>query len=89
MATDYHRISLQRVFHLFHRGTEHGTADEADADGFFVTFVHTAGKSKEKNEEWRMKDEEFATAHHFFAFSSHFFARLSQNYAEYPRYLEG
>ena len=35
------------------------------------------------------KDEEFATAHHFFAFSSHFFARLSQNYAEYPRYLEG
>ena len=23
MATDYHGIGLQRVFHLFHRGTEH------------------------------------------------------------------
>ena len=34
-----------------------------------------------------MKNEEFATARHFFAFLSHFIARLSQNYAEYPRFL--
>ena len=26
-------------------------ADEADADGFFVTFVHTADKSNKKKEK--------------------------------------
>ena len=36
-----------------------------------------------------MKNEEFASARHFSTLSSHFYARLSQTYAEYPRYFEG
>ena len=28
-----------------YRQHHEGAADEADADGFFVTFVHTTGKS--------------------------------------------
>ena len=36
-----------------------------------------------------MKSEEFASARHFMLISSLFYARLSQTYAEYPRYLEG
>ena len=31
----------------------------------------------------------FFVDHHFSANSSHIHARLSQTYAEYPRYLEG
>ena len=89
-------------------------ADEADADGFFMTFVHTAGKGtnkwaenqknfefsrarvlstkskvRKRNEKWIVKREKFASARHFMLISSHFIARLSQTYAEYPRYLEG
>ena len=74
---------LEDGYRQYHKG---GT-DEAYADSFFMTFVHTAGKGSNKNEEWRMKSEEFASARHFLLISSHFIARLSQTYAEYPRYL--
>ena len=33
-----------------------GDADDADADGFFVTFVHTAGKGNKKYEKRRVND---------------------------------
>ena len=32
-----------------------GTADDSDADGFLMTFVHTANKGKEK--KWKVKSE--------------------------------
>ena len=33
------------------RQYDEGAADEADADGLFMTFVHTAGKGNKKMEE--------------------------------------
>ena len=67
---------------------ESGT-DEAYADGFFVTFVHTAAKVLILSEKWIVNSEKLATARHFFRISSQIHHRLSQTRAEYPRYLEG
>ena len=64
-------------------------ADEAYADGFCSSLFHTADKGTKKNEKWIVKKEKCASARHFLLISSHFIARLSQTYAEYPRYLEG
>jgi hypothetical protein len=57
-----------------------GTTDKADADSFFVIFVHTAGKSNTISSNHQ-------TIHHFSTILSHFHYRLSQTYAEYPRNL--
>ena len=65
-----------------YRQHHESAADEADADGFFMTFVHTADKSNTITSNYQ-------TIRHFSTISSHFIARLSQTYAEYPRYLEG
>ena len=71
------------------RQHDEGATDDADIYGFFVTLVHTADKGTKKNEKWIVKKEKCASARHFLLISSHFIARLSQTYAEYPRYLEG
>ena len=76
---------LEDGYSQYHKG---GT-DEAYANCFFMTFVHTADKGTKKNEKWIVKKEKSASARHFMLISSHFIARLSQTYAEYPRYLEG
>ena len=65
---------------------ESGT-DESDADGFFVTFVHTAAKVQKLSEKRRMKSEKFAIAHHSSLISSQIHNHSSQTPAEYPRYL--
>ena len=72
-----------------YRQHHEGGADEADADGFCSSLFHTAYKGTKK--KWKVKSEEwkFASARHFMHISSHIYARLSQTYAEYPRYLEG
>ena len=69
---------LENGYRQYHKGA----ADEANANSFFMTFVHTVGKGKTilLNHQ---------TIHHFSTISSHFYARLSQTYAEYPRNLEG
>ena len=59
-----------------------GGADKTCADGFFVTFVHTIGKSNTILLNHQI-------IRHFSVISSHIWLRLSQNYAEYPRNLEG
>jgi len=66
-----------------------GATDDTYVDGFFMIFVHTTGKGTKKNEKWIVKRGKSASARHFMLISSHFIARLSQTYAEYPRYLEG
>ena len=59
---------LEDGYSQYHKG---GT-DEAYADSFFMTFVHTADKSTNK---WA----ENQTIRHFSAISSHFFTHLSLN----------
>ncbi len=66
---------------------ESGT-DESDADGFFVTFVHTAAKVQIFSEKWIVDSEIFAAACPFFRISSLIHYHSSQTPAEYPRYLE-
>ena len=70
--------------------------DEADTDGFFVTFVHTAASSqlqaaklRNLSEKGRVKRVKFAPTRLFLFISTHIHDRLSQTRAEYPRYLEG
>ena len=63
---------------------ESGT-DESDADGFFVTFVHTAAKVQILSEKWIVKSEKFATARHSSHISSQIHNHSSQIRAEYPR----
>ena len=62
--------------------------DDADADGFFVTFVHTAAKVQILSEKWIVDSEIFAVARPFFRISSLIHYHSSQTPAEYPRYLE-
>ena len=60
---------------------ESGT-DETNADGFFVTFVHTLAKVQKISEK-------MAPVRHFLLISSHILDRSSQTRVEYPSYLEG
>ena len=63
-----------------YRQYHENTADEADADSFFVTFVHTADKSNTILSNHQ-------TICHFSVISSHFHYHLSHTRAEYPRNL--
>jgi hypothetical protein len=76
-------------FENSYRQHHEGTADNADAYGFVMSFIHTVSKGNKKRKKRKMKSEKFASARHFMSISSHIYARLSQTYAEYPRNLEG